>query len=202
MTPEAWAAIEGACAIVNVVCTVVIARATWTGFRTLRATENALVVAKDTLSLSRESLADEKRRMKVVTAIEINERFNREFVPLARSLWEAYSAEYMAFMTTSGDTLFRLRPAIVDEGERLGNLLESWALFVLNDLADESLLSRVAGPSYCQQVQHLNTFSGHTLASARVAWPAVYEISDRWGPQLPNLLEEVAAETRRLLRER
>jgi hypothetical protein len=196
--PDVWVVVTGVSAAVGAVGSLIVAAAAVVGFRTLRVTQDALEVSRDTLTLSKESLADERRRKKIVVAIEINERFNREFVPLARSLWDAYSAERMAFMSTTGDAPYRVGPEIMDEGERLGNLLESWALFILNDIADESLLLRVAGRSFCQQVDHLTTFSGFTLANARVNWPAVYEIRDRWAPRLTNLLAEVAEESRKL----
>lgn len=81
---------------------------------------------------------------------------------------------------------------------RLGIFVRLGPFLVLNDLIDEQLLFRVSGRLYCQQVELLTRLTGYTLANARVMWPAVYQLHDRWKPQMTDLLAEVSAEVQRL----
>lgn len=92
-TPEQLALITGAGSLVNVACAVVVAVAAKGGFRALKISQSSLVVARDNLQLTRDSLADEKRRRRLVAAIEQNERFNRKCSPLFRDICAAYARE-------------------------------------------------------------------------------------------------------------
>jgi hypothetical protein len=192
-TPEQWALITGAGSLVNVACTVVVAVAAKGGFRALKISQASLIVARDNLALTRDSLADEKRRRSVVTAIEQNDRFNRECIPEFHLVWNAFMLEHESSLLSAGNS-FGVSTTIADRAKMLGASLESWALFVIYEVADETLLREVSGRVFCHQVERLAMLANVPTSEARVDWRSAYNLADKWGPLIPNKLEAVAQE--------
>ena len=197
MTPGMWVAVTAISVGVSAVASIVSATAVWFGYRAVKVSQDALDVSRASLTLTKESLAADKQRQRIVTAIEINERFNREFVPAFRDLQVAYQLEKESFVSSAA-VAFRVTDTPADYGKTLGNSLESWALFVVHDVADDSLLFKVAGRPYCEMVDKLATYAGITRSEAMVRWGPVYDLRNRWEPKIGSLLEEVSEASKRL----
>jgi hypothetical protein len=155
--------------VVNGVSTVVIAAATWVGYRSLK--------------FSRKALELEESRQKRAAAVIQNEKF------------EAIAADYDAICTAASTgrkqnlegldaSAWKPEDVLIDAIIKVLNRLESWAMFIETGLADEDVLFETAAPAFCGMVSNLSALLRlHSKISPNI-WKPIAWLDDRWKARL------------------